>query len=281
MFISEKLIFLQLQKAAGTHIARLLDKCIGGERIGKHNWLEDYDTGKYIIGSVRNPWEWYVSLWAFGCKSNGSFYRHLTSKKTRKLWSSLKSPPRITILKRIIPGNLTSLARRSLKRPCAEWKELYSDYKNPDNFRKWIKLVLQSGKDDLPEDYPYSSIKDFAGFMTYRYCKLFHKNFFEKENFGGIYGLNELEEFDKRNNLIDFIIRTETLEKDLISVLGSCGYEVNDRMEKTIYGSEKVNTSDHLSYSFYYDEETAKMVFEKEKFIIAKYEYKCPIDIVV
>ena len=52
MFISRKIIYLQLQKTACSHIAKLLLSCIGGKQVGKHNWLQEYDTNKHIIGSI-------------------------------------------------------------------------------------------------------------------------------------------------------------------------------------------------------------------------------------
>ena len=84
MFITDKLIYIQMNKTACTHIASLLSKHIGGKQIGKHNWLEHYDTEKFICGSIRNPWEWYISLWAFGCKGEGTFKGRVNVIDTEK-----------------------------------------------------------------------------------------------------------------------------------------------------------------------------------------------------
>ena len=81
MFVNERLIYLQLQKTGCTHVAMLLDKLIGGEQVGKHNRLPARleSEGRLIVGSVRNPWDWYVSLWAFGCEQCGGLADRLTS----------------------------------------------------------------------------------------------------------------------------------------------------------------------------------------------------------
>jgi hypothetical protein len=75
MIVNEKLIYLMMQKTGCSHIAKLILQTVGGERIGTHNKLTDYNTGKYIIGSIRNPWDWYVSLWAYGCRGKGRVRR--------------------------------------------------------------------------------------------------------------------------------------------------------------------------------------------------------------
>ena len=90
-----------------------------------------------------------------------------------------------------------------------------------------------------------------------------------------IKNLNDLYEYDKKNNIIDFIIKNESLEQDLINTLKECGYNVDDKIEY-IYAlsKKKINTSNHKHYIYYYDEETKNMVYEKEKYLIEKYKYK-------
>ena len=75
IFISEKLVYLALQKTGSTQIRHLLTSIIPGELIGTHNRLPVNLSPKRIaVGSIRNPWAWYVSLWAFGCLGRGGFY---------------------------------------------------------------------------------------------------------------------------------------------------------------------------------------------------------------
>ena len=66
MFVAQGLIYLELQKTGGTHIRRLLERYTGGKPVGKHNRLPAGSDADFIIGSIRNPWDWYVSLWAYG-----------------------------------------------------------------------------------------------------------------------------------------------------------------------------------------------------------------------
>jgi hypothetical protein len=63
MLICNKLIFIELQKTGSTHIKQLLRDLVGGVNDGKHNTPDArlLDCGKPFIGSVRNPWLWYLS----------------------------------------------------------------------------------------------------------------------------------------------------------------------------------------------------------------------------
>ena len=75
MLITDKLVYLELHKTGCTFTRLVLaelfsDSC---RIVGKHNLVEtipqdvlgDFET-KTKIGNIRNPWDWYVSLWAFG-----------------------------------------------------------------------------------------------------------------------------------------------------------------------------------------------------------------------
>lgn len=254
-----------MQKTGGTHIASLLSNYFNGYSSGKkHDWLIDYDTEKYILGSIRNPWDWYVSLWASGIEKRGGLYKRLTSSRVKKFKRYLRR------------GNLKSI-RNVIKNPAQLWSSTYQDYKDPMSFRDWLKLVCSpERKQELGEGYPESAISNFAGFMTYRYCCRYLKNWAFNEN--KIKDIYTLIQYDNCNNLLNFTIKTEFLESDLINSLKLAGYHIDDTVIKQINNSsqKKINISKHEKASFYYDDETIKLVEEKERFIIEKYGYTSP-----
>ena len=267
MFVTDKLIYLQLQKTGCTHISFLLSKCVGGSQKTKHQYLRNYNTNKYIIGSIRNPWNWYVSLWAFGCGGKGSLKNKLTKRYP------------LEILNGFLIGNIDHI-KNELKKPVNLWRMTYKNYKNPENFKKWLKLLHDSKrKKDIGEGYPQHCVSNFAGIMTYRYCRLYHRDFYLKKNKVNIKTYTDLKEFDRTNNLLDFIIRNESLENDVIDILKKAGYELNEDKIKFIYDNAKVKTfkSKHYDISYYYDSETIDLVAKSEKFIIEKYGYKPPV----
>ena len=152
MFVSDKLIYIQLHKTACTHIASLLSNCIGGkiifgEYVGKHNWLQDYNTDRLIIGSIRNPWDWYVSLWAFGCINKGFLNLKVTKKGIDniilpisiklKTMNGYKGPYyKTNDLYRIIINEI-------FLKPTSKWNKLYDSYSNKKNFQKWLNFILK------------------------------------------------------------------------------------------------------------------------------------------
>ena len=80
MFIADRLIYVELPKTACTHIGKLLALVVPGEQRGKHNKPSqaEFDRRPVFLGSVRNPWAWYVSLWAYGCQQEGMLWEALT-----------------------------------------------------------------------------------------------------------------------------------------------------------------------------------------------------------
>jgi len=282
MFVTDKMIYLQMDKTACTHIASLLSKHVGGQQIDKHNWLEDFETEKFICGSIKNPWDWYVSTWAFGCQGEGTIcgrvivpdYQKFLNFFKYKLRSS-RSPYSSGNLKL---EDMCFHFTNEIKKPVLLWKDTYRDHQSPECFRKWLKLIYDPTRmRDFNEGYSESSVSKFAGLMTYLYCNFFIKDFFQTKNFRGIGTIEELKKLDKNNNILDFVIKVEFLENDFIQMLEKFGYNIDKKTKDQIRSGGKTNVSEHRKTSHYYDEETIKLVAEKEKFIIEKYNYKPPI----
>lgn len=268
-----------MQKTGCTHIAKLLSETCGGRQIGKHNWLQNYNQNKQIIGSIRNPWDWYVSLWAYGCKNRGGLNKQLTERHIDEFFR--KSIQKIRYANGLkCPyyswfDLATILNNNFLLKKTNKWKEVYSDYNNKTLFRKWLKLLYtRQGKISVGEGYFSSSISKFAGFMTYRYCKLYERNFFKKSNFKHIDNYKQLKQFDRKNNLLDFTIKLENLEKDFVKVMEITKNILSPQMKDKIINSGKTNVSKHKDFSYYYDKETSDIVNNLEKLIIEKYGYK-------
>lgn len=69
MIIHKEFIFVHLQKTGGSFIEKFLIATFPGceERFPKHQSAEKVlkDRGsRFLFGSVRNPWAWYVSWWS-------------------------------------------------------------------------------------------------------------------------------------------------------------------------------------------------------------------------
>ena len=132
MFVSDSFIYVQMQKTGCTHIAAIMKRICPGETIGKHNapTPEERISDRHFISSIRNPWDWYLSLWTYGAQGQGG----IASKLTRRHW---KGPARNLL--RNPQGGIKAL-RREYSKDVAGWRRSYRD-SNDVNACQW-PLIL-------------------------------------------------------------------------------------------------------------------------------------------
>lgn len=127
MIVGNRFVYIHLQKTAGTFISRELLRCLpDSQSIGKkHSGIQDLNKKQnqlIIIGSIRHPIDFYVSLWKYGCEGKGGLYHRLVKSKSNissvfkhlksNSWSFLKNK---NILKKAIPGkSITAIAKMSI-----------------------------------------------------------------------------------------------------------------------------------------------------------------------
>lgn len=164
MFVSDRFVFLELHKTGCTHIRSVLQDVLGGGLYGKHNQATAslFDGRKHFLGSVRNPWEWYLSLWAYGCDNKGAVYHNVTRSSVRGL--GLRRSPVSAFLRLFV------IYTRSPRK----WLETYADINDPEGFREWLRMLHDPRFFvDVREGYSECPINRLAGLMTFRYLKLF------------------------------------------------------------------------------------------------------------
>lgn len=277
MFVSEKLVFTELHKTGGTHICSWLERLVGGEQIGKHNRIPQRFWDRFVIGSIRNPWEWYVSLWAYGCGSKGSVYQQTTRGinfhyLNRQLHSEMG-------LRRLGPSHWARQIWQDVCKPVHAWRAVYKDSSDPDLFRDWLRHMLNPHRRfDMGEGFGFSPVSMRFGLMTYRCLKLFTRlraNLYKDPALASPEGVRRaLDE----QRLVSYVIRNEHLEKDLLEALESAGCEVSAEERSALFEARqhKTNTSSRLPASHYYDRETLELVADREQLIIEKYGYEPP-----
>jgi hypothetical protein len=258
MFISDQLVYLQLQKTGCTHVAKLLGNVCSGVQIDKHNRLSPdlRESGRNILGSVRNPWDWYVSLWAFGCSNHGGLHHRLVSESRHGCVSA--------------PGGASILEDH------AEWRIAYSSVDDPSLFKKWLRMIHDpSRRHDLGEGYAESPISLYSGFYTYRYAYLYSKtaeNLYS-EAMASAENLRALID----DNVLDFTIHNERLEDDLLEALSRCGVKLNPNQVQYIRSAQRTNASPgRYPTPFYYDEEMIELVRRRDAVLIDRYGYTAP-----
>ncbi len=246
MFVSDRLVFLELHKTGCTRIRSILATLLDGELIGNHNRADPalLDGTRAFLGSVRDPWVWYTSLWAYGCDGKGGLYHALTSRS----------------------------------RNAEAWKETYRNSNDAEAFRTWLRMMHDRRHfSDIGEGYSDSPVGLAAGFMTYRYLLLFCTTRGQQEVLNRLCSLFQLRLYEAQNCFIDHFIRNENLEEDLFHALEKCGEEIPDEKKLKVLGSPRLNTSSKRhGPEFYYDIETTRIVAEREQLIIEKFDYRAP-----
>ncbi len=260
MFVGKNIVYFDLQKTGSSHILKLLGEIPNekGEKLEKHITLkqlpEPYkkDWSKKIkLGSIRNPWAWYVSLWAFGCLGKGSVSKLLCHFNWRYFRKQDDKLDYILI-------------------PRRQWRKTYSDPDSKELFKTWLSMMLSpKRKKDLTE-YGKSPISDLGGFYTYRYLRLYLKDF--ELNQSKIRSKLSLIEIDEKYNFIDYMIHQEKLGNDFLDFLNQYEIRKSDEIQSLL--KQRTNSSSHRDFSEYYDEESFNWIKEKEWFIVEKHGYQ-------
>ena len=276
MFVGKNLIYLQLQKTGCTHIARMLSESIDGEQVGKHNRLPETRVTQYVAGSIRNPWDWYVSLWAFGCGGRGSIF-HKTTRRQSVADSLRRLNKEALRRKRLPTRRLLTQIRDETTKPVDRWRDAYSDSSDPVRFRTWLKMILDPARraDHDEHGYARSSVGAVAGLLSFRYLRLYSSDLSAVTSPDRFDSVESIKDFDQQTNVLDGIIRTESLEEDLLAVLAAADYRLTRTQRDHILAgkSEKANTSKRRDVSYYYDDASIELVRNKERMLIEKYGY--------
>jgi hypothetical protein len=265
MLTTDRLVYLQLQKTGGTHVARLLTEHLDAVQATKHSRLGGRGGDRFVLGSVRNPWDWYVSLWAYGCGGNGTLRHRLTAPAGRA------------------PGPATArllYAFNERRRPAARWQEVYEPTDDgPTRFRAWLHLVLDPDRRfDLHEGYGFSRVWRTGGLYSFRFLRLYTSPY-RALLMGRPYRTTaDLRAHYEQHRLADGYIRQERLDDDLLEVLREQYPELSDEQMKAITASSTVptNVSDRRETGHYFDDETIRLVAERERLLVDLFGYSAP-----
>lgn len=277
MFISDKIVFIHLQKTAGVHISQTLSKLVDGEKIKEHPQLPEHLRSRYIIGSIRNPWDWYVSLWAYGCGGKGSVQHNLVHRFSRRQLDKMQTKQlgsyRPSLLRR------WKLLREEKAKPIEQWRENYRDANDAGQFQAWLKRLLDPRRAyDLQEGYALSEISSYWGLLTYRHLKLQSTMGDELYTSKSLKDYAHLKATYDNHILLNHTIRNESIAEDLIAALDNIGVNDKEAARKIIIAGDtkKHNASKRMSVGEYYDAECRELVAARERLIIDTYNYLPP-----
>jgi hypothetical protein len=268
MFITKDLVFLELHKTGCTQIYYILDHVFDGKMIGKHNQASPdlFEEEKVFIGSIRDPWEWYTSLWAYGCDQRGAVYHKVTREKKSIRGLGWRRNPYKAFLKLFH------------SRDPQKWKDTYSDVDDAEAFREWLYMMHDPKyQPDIEEGYSDSAVSQNAGLLTFRYLYLFCTKDGEWNNLNKLSTLDEISNYENEQCFIDYFIRNENLEKDIFRCIKEIDEELPDHTKKKILTTRRINASSKkYGPEYYYDAATEELVAEREQLIIDKFRYTAP-----
>jgi len=269
MFTSNELVYIQFQKTGSTHTARLLLKLFDGElsvNSKKHTAAspELIESDRTLLVTIRNPWDWWVSMWTFGTTGWG-IQRHLTKRSlNRYVWPRTRFPFGLDLF-------------REMRKDVRKWRSLYTNPGDVDAFRAWLRRMMDPRFAwDIKEGFAESGLVPRCGLMTWRYLYLCCRDVAQLRQPRTPVDADAVAEFDRTHCYIDHFLRQEALEDTLIDALGHIRTLTADEI-KMIREASPVNTSKRpLNAAQYYDSETLALVAEHERFLIEKFKYTPP-----
>jgi hypothetical protein len=273
MFVADRLTYLQLTKTGSTFITDQLQATIGGRQNGMHQRLGPDDAPAYVIGSVRNPWSWYVSLWAYGCGRKGGAYMSATGRRMIR--------PKVPGLQNIFPLGALSLPTPAhwLDPRVKFWEWAYADSRDPERFRAWLKRLLDPESEErVVRPFRESGFARIGGLLSFRYMRLYCRDAKPFQTAGGVAPSFDMAAYVLSESVLDGVVRMEHIPADLEIVLRNAGYSIKPEWTALFRSGQSGNRnrSSHADTVSYYDDETRGLVGRKEKFLIDEYGYKFP-----
>lgn len=251
MFVAKDIVFMELHKTGSSHIRRILKELLQGDLIGHHNQAnaDFFVPGRKFIGSIRNPWEWYLSLWSYGCENKGAVFYNVTS------------------------ANEPDLAKSN-----QQWANTYTDVDNKDAFREWLSMMHDPKYAlKIAKKYGECTFNDIAGLLTHRYLTLFCTKSGESKKLKSLSTYDEVHNYENEYCVIDRFVHLENLESDLFQVLDDFAGGISNKTKSEILAREKSNVSPRkYGAEYYYDQRSIDRISVREKLIIDKFGYSAP-----
>jgi len=271
MFVNDNFVFLHLQKAAGTFVVDRLVQAMPGEVRDGHAPLTAGKGGRTVAAAIRDPWDWYVSLWSYGCMGRGEVQGRLTASRA----SILNRTLRVVAAGRMSPGAAMTSLWLDHDRDPAAWRDLYATAEDPERFRRWLRKVLTlPGCGHLPDAYPILPMREHVGFMTFRVLRLFTDWQAWKVESRSIRSPADALDFYRRCGIVDHVLRTEQVEADLERLFNMLS------LPPPPIGTDTApvhrNQSKRHQHTGYYDAETVALVLERDRMVVEAFGYVPP-----
>ena len=268
MFLTDQICYSDMHKTGSVAVNKWLKELFPHGYLRHHEKLspELIASDRIKFGTYRDPRDFYVSLWSYGCKSGKKSgpYCNLTSYRPFKSLATSNN----------LMGAISALVKKtmvSLSFDRGRMLQLYSDANDPQLFREWLKVVLDPKfASVLSGSYYYSGVYQWCGLYTW-YMLLFYFEEMDTVYKGGLKTLRDFEDFVQQNCYIDQFLRTSHLLQDFKLLMTSQGLvdETNPKLigiEDKHYNTSK---SKKLTRSDFYNSDLEMLIEKRDSMICA------------
>ena len=248
----DSFIYLDVYRTGSSHVLGLLpfitqEKCVKAHRhaaLTKAHPL-GFVAGKRVFTTVRNPWDWYVSLWAYGCGGKSAIRRYLAAH----------------------------LGERELA-------SLYDRREPAPAFRRWLYLMHDPAilQQVMKEHLPQSGLAPAIGLYTYRFLRVTTRWPSVVLRRTLIANPVDALRHHQRFRAYHEVLRNESLDDDLAGFVrrNPKGFRPE---AATIIGKASIsrqNASDRTlaAYRDYYDDKSAGLIGTRDQFFSAAFGYR-------
>lgn len=266
MIFGEGFVFLELAKTGSTYARYIFAQMPGSGLVGKkHNTYSQLNKNyqkrfkKSIkIASIRNPFEYYVSLYGFACSNRGGLYTRV-----------MKRPDYLSFYH---SGQLITLTVEFL-RWRSNWRKVLQDGNSVENFKRFLFLLLNQNPTAPGFYYGLSQGYRHIGYYTHDFLRTCTYDFISAARSFQSYA--DVEAHHREHYFVDVVLRNERLRDDLLQHAPDMGI-TRETMQAAIDSkpARSGTASKHKPWREYYDEESRALVAEKEKMIINIFDYR-------
>jgi hypothetical protein len=249
----EKYIYLDVYKTGSAHLKYLLPEITEGQqvRLKRHAPLTagrpySWTGGKLVFATVRNPWDWYTSLWSYACERKGGIWRFFSEAL-----------------------------------PKSEIRPMFDPQNPVASFEKWLRAV--NDKDFMERvirnNLPESGLAGIVGLYTFRFMRVTtpYPTVFLKSWL--VPGIDAAIRYQRRFHMYKDVLRSESLNSDLKAYVAKhrerCRFRADAEAIIDRFAAAPRNTSTRVLPGFrdYYNDATRQLVADKDRLFLELFGY--------